>query len=73
MRDFFRDPDDNYRVFTRRFSANQSSEASAKVRSFMFPVSEGMDMKETETILAHELVHNWPTAEDAANGSPAEW
>lgn len=73
MRDFFRDPDDNYRVFARKFPANQSSGASAKVRSFMFPVSEGMDIKETKTILAHELVHNWPTAEDAANGSPAEW
>lgn len=73
MRDFFRDPDDNYRVFARKFPANHSSGASAKVRSFMFPVSEGVDIKETETILAHELVHNWPTAQDGSNGSSAEW
>lgn len=73
MRDFFRDPDDNYRVFARRFPGNSSSGASAKARSFMFPVSEGLTIKETETILVHELVHNWPTANDAADGSSAEW
>lgn len=73
MRDFFRDPDDNYRVFARTFPADSSCGASAKVRSFMFPVSEGLTIKETETILAHELVHNWPSASDAADGSSAEW
>lgn len=73
MRDFFRDPDDNYRVFARKFPANHSTGAAAKVRSFMFPVSEGVDIKETKTILAHELVHNWPNAQDARNGSSAEW
>lgn len=73
MRNFFRDPDDNYRVFARKFPLNQSTGASAKARSFMFPVSEGLTIKETELILAHELVHNWPTASDAENGSSAEW
>lgn len=75
MRKFFRDTDDTYRVFARKFPANQSTGAGAKTRSFMFPVQEGnMDPKELQAILSHELVHNWVTASDTDdNYTSVEW
>lgn len=74
MRDFFRDADDTYRVFARRFPADGSSGAGAKTRSFMFPVQEGTAAHEVESILAHEMVHTWPHAEATDdNYTSVEW
>lgn len=34
---------------------------------------EGLTTQETEIILTHEFVHDWPQVSDAANGSSTEW
>lgn len=75
MREFFRDHDDTYRVFYRKFPADHRPAAVAKTRSFMFPLQEGiMDPKETQAILSHELVHNWVVASDTdGNYTSVEW
>lgn len=75
MREFFRDHDDTYRVFYRKFPPNQSTGAAANTRSFMFPLQKGnMDPKETQAIVSHELVHNWVVASDTdGKHTSVEW
>ena len=61
MSAFFHDDGASYRVFMRKTLANGGG--TALTRSFMFGYSESKPptAESLEGLIAHEMVHNWPT------------
>ena len=61
MSGFFHDDGGSYRVFMRKTLANGGG--TALTRSFMFGYSESKPptAESLEGLIAHEMVHNWPT------------
>lgn len=69
MAPFFRDTESTYRIFLRK-DPYQKSGGTALLRSYMFGWCEAqpVSVKEKQNILAHEMVHNWPTLNDNPYG-----
>ena len=61
MSGFFHDDGGSYRVFMRKTPSNGGG--TALTRSFMFGYSrvQASDRGESRGLIAHEMVHNWPT------------
>lgn len=72
MSPFFRDTDTNYRIFFRKDPSNYpSSGGTALLRSYMCGWNENspVSVAEKQNILAHEMVHNWPSLNDIPYGT----
>ena len=61
MQEFFHDKESNYRIFVRKDPYTHSG-GSAMERSYMFGWNdtEPVSVESKQSILAHEMVHNWP-------------
>ena len=69
MAPFFRDTESVYRIFLRK-DPYPSSGGTALQRSYMFGWNdnEPVSVEEKQNILAHEMVHNWPSLNDNPYG-----
>jgi hypothetical protein len=65
MSEFFRDGDDVYKIFVRK-NPYRNQGGTAAYRSFMFGYSDFAvpTVKSLQGLLAHEMVHNWPSIEN---------
>ncbi|KAH7407099.1 hypothetical protein BKA64DRAFT_571934 [Cadophora sp. MPI-SDFR-AT-0126] len=68
MQRYFRDGEDTYRVFARHAGG---SGGSALLRSFLFTYDNATTNRDLEGLLAHEMVHNWPTM--TGTGADTTW
>lgn len=68
MQTFFRDKDCVYRIFVRKDPYTHSG-GSALSRSYLFGWNdtEPVTLLNKKSILAHEMVHNWPHLADSDN------
>lgn len=66
MQKFFQDPESIYRIFVRKDPYSHSG-GSAMARSYMFGwnETEPVSLENKKSILAHEMVHNWPHLDDS--------
>lgn len=66
MSSFFKDKDSVYRIFVRKDPYTHSG-GSAQARSYMFGwnETEPVSLENKKSILAHEMVHNWPHLSDS--------
>jgi len=69
MQVFFRDSDPIYRIFVRKDPFTTSG-GTALYRSYMFGWNDTQTftVEERQFILAHEMVHNWPSLNDDPYG-----
>lgn len=69
MQGFFRDYDPVYRIFVRKDPFTTSG-GTALYRSYMFGWNDTQTftVEERQFILAHEMVHNWPSLNDDPYG-----
>lgn len=69
MQPFFGDTDPLYRIFVRK-DPFKTSGGTALHRSYMFGWNDtqGVTVEDKQTILAHEMVHNWPQLNDHPYG-----
>ena len=69
MQKFFRDTGSVYRIFMRH-DLTVSSGGTALVRSYMFGWNdhEQLSLRDKQNLLAHEMVHNWPSLNDVPYG-----
>lgn len=73
MADFFKDePDATYRVFIRH-NIHPGGGGTALQRSFVFGYDDSGDVKteDLQFLLAHEMVHNWPSLSGGEHGQTA--
>ena len=71
MSPFFHDTESIYRIFVRKDPEKfPSSGGTALLRSYMFGWNENVpvSVEEKQNILAHEMVHNWPSLNDEPYG-----
>ena len=70
MSKLFRDKGGDYRVFTRR-NHFPGGGGTALTRSYIYAYGEGdaVTVEELQSLLAHEMVHNWPTLRDDPPGA----
>lgn len=70
MQVFFHDTESNYRIFVRKDPYTHSG-GSAMERSYMFGWNdtEPVSVADKQSILAHEMVHNWPHLWDEPFGN----
>jgi len=71
MSPFFRDTQSVYRIFVRKDPEKfPSSGGTALLRSYMFGwnANKPVNVEEKQNILAHEMVHNWPSLNDEPYG-----
>jgi hypothetical protein len=70
MAPFFNDNGSGYKIFIRQ-STVRSYGGTAFVRSFMYEYFPGFEASFSDSIfvLAHEMVHNWPSLGPCANSS----
>lgn len=68
---FFHDEDTVYRVFLRRDPFKNSGGGTAGTRSFISGYSALVptDLKKWYSVLAHEILHNWPEMDDHNYGT----
>ena len=72
MKDFFGEAEEKpYRIFVRRDPFDDSGHGTAGQRSFLFGYSKAMapTVDSLMDLLAHEMVHNWPTMRDEPAGT----
>lgn len=69
MQAFFRDEEPVYRIFVRKDPFHHSG-GTALMRSYMFGWNdtEPVTVQDKQNILAHEMVHNWPSLNDNPYG-----
>lgn len=69
MAPFFQDTQSLYRIFLRK-DPYPSSGGTALLRSYMFGwnTNQPVSVEEKQNILAHEMVHNWPSLHDDPYG-----
>ncbi len=69
MQKFFRDENPVYRIFVRKDPFTHSG-GTALQRSYMFGWNEAepVSVSSMQNILAHEMVHNWPSLNDNPYG-----
>ena len=69
MQEFFKDEDPIYRIFVRKDPFTHSG-GTALRRSYMFGWNEAepVSVSSMQNILAHEMVHNWPSLNDDPYG-----
>ncbi|MBQ8201979.1 MAG: hypothetical protein IJZ74_09480 [Clostridia bacterium] len=69
MQRFFSDTDPTYRIFVRK-DPFLTSGGTALHRSYMFGWNDHqpVSVEAKQTLLAHEMVHNWPRLNDAPYG-----
>lgn len=69
MQAFFEDDQPNYRIFVRKDPYSHSG-GTALLRSYMFGWNdaEPVSVADKQNILAHEMVHNWPSLNDNPYG-----
>lgn len=70
MSRLFHDKGGDYRVFTRR-NHFPGGGGTALTRSYIYAYGEGdrVTIEELQALLAHEMVHNWPTMRDNPPGA----
>ena len=70
MSEFFQDKESIYRIFVRKDPFEQSGGGTALARSFMFGYSDATENKieSVQSLLAHEMAHNWPNIPDQPVG-----
>ncbi|KAM0545965.1 hypothetical protein ACHAPJ_011077 [Fusarium lateritium] len=77
MQSFFHDSESAYSIFLRASASNRGTGGAALLRSFMFiyEVNHENDWKSFQTLVAHEMVHNWPTlsVDDDGDGEDTTW
>ncbi|OJJ07459.1 hypothetical protein ASPVEDRAFT_33681 [Aspergillus versicolor CBS 583.65] len=66
MKRFFGDTEPAYRVYMRGSASSKGTGGAALLRSFMFNyiMGAGNTGESFQTLLSHEMVHNWPTLSD---------
>lgn len=71
MCEFFHDTEPVYRVFLRRDPFEKSGGGTALARSFMsgYSAIKPPDIEHWLNVLAHEMVHNWPSMNDEPAGA----
>lgn len=72
MKDFFGETEEKpYRIFVRKDPFDDSGHGTAGQRSFLFGYSDAMapTVDSLMDLLAHEMVHNWPTMRDEPAGT----
>ena len=69
MQVFFRDDQAVYRIFMRH-DLTESSGGTALTRSYMFGWNDQqpVSVRDKQNLLAHEMVHNWPSLNDVPYG-----
>ena len=69
MRRFFHDSQGTYRIFMRH-DRTETSGGTALMRSYMFGWNDvqPVSVRDKQNLLAHEMVHNWPTMNDEPYG-----
>lgn len=69
MQGFFKDTEKIYRIFVRK-DPFKTSGGTAMYRSYMFGWNETQpcSLEDRKTLLAHEMVHNWPSLNDNPYG-----
>ncbi len=69
MQRFFGDTDPRYRIFVRK-DPFRTSGGTALYRSYMFGWNDtqGVSVEAKKLLLAHEMVHNWPSLNDHPYG-----
>lgn len=75
MKEFFGETEEKpYRIFVRKDPFDDSGHGTAGQRSFLFGYSDAMvpTVDSLMDLLAHEMVHNWPTMRDEPAGT-ATW
>ncbi|KAJ4250976.1 hypothetical protein NW762_011626 [Fusarium torreyae] len=77
MQSFFHDSESAYSIFLRASASSRGTGGAALLRSFMFNyvMTNDNDFKNFQTLLAHEMVHNWPTLseDDDGDGEDTTW
>ncbi|KAM5353604.1 hypothetical protein ACJ41O_000254 [Fusarium nematophilum] len=63
MKRFFHDTEPAYRIYMRGSASSSGTGGAALLRSFMFSYIMGANntWESFQTLLSHEMVHNWPT------------
>ncbi|KAF5003873.1 hypothetical protein FDECE_9603 [Fusarium decemcellulare] len=74
MQSFFHDTEPTYRIFMRASASSSGTGGAALLRSFMFNyvMGENQTWESFQTLLSHEMVHNWPTM-SSGNGDVVTW
>ena len=69
MQGFFRDDQAVYRIFMRH-DLTETSGGTALTRSYMFGWNDHqpVTVRDKQNLLAHEMVHNWPSLNDVPYG-----